>query len=100
MNLSKCKMMLDDLTRVTMTHSELLTHESGTLYTCEQITSVIEDIVLDVTHEHFKLNSAKLGTLQAVVAKQDHQYCLHSSMRHEISRLIKLHEELYNAESC
>lgn len=97
MNLSKCKMMLDDLTRVTMTHSELLKHKSGTLYTCEQITSVIEDIVLDDTPERFKINSAKLNNLQAVAAEQYYQYWLQSSMRQEISRLIKLHEELYNA---
>lgn len=81
-----------------MTHAELLKHKSGTLYTCEQITSVIEDIVLDDTPERFKINSAKLSNLQAVVAEQYYQYWLQSSMRQEISRLIKLYEELYNAE--
>ena len=98
MNLLKCKMMLDDLTRVTMTHSERLKHKSETLYTCEQITSVIDDIVLDVTPERSKINNAKLSNLQAVAAEQYYQYWIHSSMRQEISRLIKLHEELYNAE--
>lgn len=98
MNLSKYKMMLDDLTRVTMTHSELLKHNSVVAYTCEQITSVIEDIVLDGTPERFKINSAKLSNLQAVAAEQYYQHWLHSSMRQEISRLIKLHEGLYNAE--
>lgn len=79
-----------------MTHSELLNHNSVLTYTCEQLTSVIDDIVLDVTPERFKINNAKLSNLQAVKAEQYYQLWFHSRMRQEISRLIKLHEELYN----
>lgn len=97
MNLSKCKMMLDDLTKVTMTHSELLNLKRVVDYTYEQLMTANTEIVNYVTPEEFNLDVAKANNLQLVFDKQVLEYSSQLGMRQEISRLIKLHEELYMA---
>lgn len=96
MDLEKCKMMLNDLTKVALTQAEMEKSWSVLKYTCEQITSVIDDIVLDRTPERKRINNAKLNNLQMVKMEGYSRYWLHLDIRNEISRLIKLHEELHN----
>lgn len=97
MNLSKCKMMLDDITRVTMTHSELLKSRRARNYTSEQLIAANDEMVNYVTPEKFNLDMARINNLQLVFGKQVLEYYRQLEMRQEISRLIKLHEELHNA---
>lgn len=97
MNLSKCKMMLDDLTRVTMTHSELLELQRVRNYTSEQLIAANDEMVNYVTPEKFNLDMARINNLQLVFSRQVLEYYRQLEMRQEISRLIKLHEGIYNA---
>lgn len=98
MNLSKCKMMLDDLTRVTMTHSEILELRRVRNYTSEQLIAANDEMVNYVTPEKFNLDMARINNLQLVFGRQVLEYYRQLEMRQEISRLIKLHEELYSAK--
>lgn len=96
MNLSRCKMMLGDLTRVTMTHTELLKYKSVLEYTSTRLSDETEDNVYDATHYEFMERMAVIGNLQCVLHSLTLEYYLQLELRQEISRLIKLHEELYN----
>jgi hypothetical protein len=90
-------MMLDDLTRVTLTRSELLKHKNVVKYTSTRLSDEIEANMYDTNYYEFRERMAVIGNLQCVLHSLTLEYCLQLELRREIPRLIKLHEELYNA---
>ena len=93
-NLEKCKMMLEDISKVIITNAEMVKLTGVIEYTFAQISSVIEDIVYVTTPEEYKLGMAKLNNLQQVKYEKLMYRYLQKELRDEFSRLIKLHWEL------
>lgn len=93
-NLEKCKMMLDDISKVIITNSEMDKLKSVVQYTFAKISDTIDTIVYSSTPEEFNLVMAKLDNLQQVQHEQLLYRYLQTELREEFSRLIKLHWEL------